>query len=421
MFNVFINAWKVKDIRKKLLYTLMMLAIVRLGAHIAIPGIDVAAVKASQDMVSTGTLYNIIAGGANSRWSIFAMGIGPYITSSIIMQLLTVAIPKLEALNKEGQEGRKKIQTYSRYLTVILAFVQAIGVVLSFRTLMVSQSMVVFASAVLTLICGTSFIMWLAEQITAKGVGNGSSLIIFINIVSNLPIGVRSLYQQATGGDMTGWIKVLAMILILLAVIVFIVLVHDAERRLPVQYSSKMSGHKLMGGRTSFIPIKVNTAGVISIIFAISLIQFPETIAQFLPNVPDAMKTIIEALKMTNPIGAILYVVLIIFFTYFYTSIVINPNEMAENMKKNGGFIPGIRPGQPTSNYITRVVDRISLVGAVSYSILALIPLVMQWIFKMNVGFGGTTMIIVVGVALDIVKALESQLLMRHYKGFLTD
>lgn len=421
MFNVFINAWKVKDIRKKLLYTLMMLAIVRLGAHIAIPGIDVAAVKASQDMVSTGTLYNIIAGGANSRWSIFAMGIGPYITSSIIMQLLTVAIPKLEALNKEGQEGRKKIQTYSRYLTVILAFVQAIGVVLSFRTLMVSQSMVVFASAVLTLICGTSFIMWLAEQITAKGVGNGSSLIIFINIVSNLPIGVRSLYQQATGGDMTGWIKVIAMILILLAVIVFIVLVHDAERRLPVQYSSKMSGHKLMGGRTSFIPIKVNTAGVISIIFAISLIQFPETIAQFLPNVPDAMKTIIEALKMTNPIGAILYVVLIIFFTYFYTSIVINPNEMAENMKKNGGFIPGIRPGQPTSNYITRVVDRISLVGAVSYSILALIPLVMQWIFKMNVGFGGTTMIIVVGVALDIVKALESQLLMRHYKGFLTD
>ena len=399
----------------------MMLAIVRLGAHIAIPGIDVAAVKASQDMVSTGTLYNIIAGGANSRWSIFAMGIGPYITSSIIMQLLTVAIPKLEALNKEGQEGRKKIQTYSRYLTVILAFVQAIGVVLSFRTLMVSQSMVVFASAVLTLICGTSFIMWLAEQITAKGVGNGSSLIIFINIVSNLPIGVRSLYQQATGGDMTGWIKVIAMILILLAVIVFIVLVHDAERRLPVQYSSKMSGHILMGGRTSFIPIKVNTAGVISIIFAISLIQFPETIAQFLPNVPDAMKTIIEALKMTNPIGAILYVVLIIFFTYFYTSIVINPNEMAENMKKNGGFIPGIRPGQPTSNYITRVVDRISLVGAVSYSILALIPLVMQWIFKMNVGFGGTTMIIVVGVALDIVKALESQLLMRHYKGFLTD
>lgn len=421
MFNVFINAWKVKDIRKKLLYTLMMLAIVRLGAHIAIPGIDVAAVKASQDMVSTGTLYNIIAGGANSRWSIFAMGIGPYITSSIIMQLLTVAIPKLEALNKEGQEGRKKIQTYSRYLTVILAFVQAIGVVLSFRTLMVSQSMVVFASAVLTLICGTSFIMWLAEQITAKGVGNGSSLIIFINIVSNLPTGIRSLYQQATGGDMTGWIKVIAMILILLAVIVFIVLVHDAERRLPVQYSSKMSGHKLMGGRTSFIPIKVNTAGVISIIFAISLIQFPETIAQFLPNVPDAMKTIIEALKMTNPIGAILYVVLIIFFTYFYTSIVINPNEMAENMKKNGGFIPGIRPGQPTSNYITRVVDRISLVGAVSYSILALIPLVMQWIFKMNVGFGGTTMIIVVGVALDIVKALESQLLMRHYKGFLTD
>lgn len=399
----------------------MILAVARLGTHIAIPGIDVTAVKAMQDMYSTGTLYNIIAGGANARWSIMAMGIGPYITSSIIMQLLTVAIPKIEALSKEGPEGRKKIQTYSRYLTVVLAIIQAIGIVMSYSGFMSSQSFFLYIPAVITLVCGTAFVMWLAEQITAKGVGNGSSMIIFINIISSLPAGVRSLYQYAAGGDYVGWIKIAAIILILLVVIVFIILVNQGERRLPVQYSSKLSGQKLMGGRSSFIPIKVNTAGVISIIFAISLIQFPETISQFLPSVPATMSKVIDALKMTNPMGAFIYVVLIIFFTYFYTSIVINPNEMAENMKKNGGFIPGIRPGQPTSNFIDRVVNRISLVGAVSYCLLALVPIIMEWVFKMNVGFGGTTLIIVVGVALDIVKALESQLLMRHYKGFLAD
>lgn len=419
MFKIFINSWKVKDIRTKILYTLMILAVVRLGTHIPLPGIDVARVSASQAAASAGTLYNIIAGGANSRWSIFAMGIGPYITSSIIMQLLTIAIPKLEQLSKEGEEGRKKVQGYSRNLTVILALIQGAGITYSYHGLMRSQSWLMYIVAVITLMAGTTFIMWLAEQITAKGVSNGSSMIIFINIVSNLPMAASSLYMTVTGSGMAGWAKVIAMIVVLLIVLVFIVLVQGGERRLPVQYSSKMIGRKPVGGRSTFMPIKVNTSGVISIIFAISLLQFPETIGQFIPNKGPTLAKIIDILRMTHPIGAILYVILILFFTYFYTSIVINPNEIAENMKKNGGFIPGIRPGQPTSAYITRVVNRITLVGAICYSILAMVPIILQWVLGIQVGFGGTTLIIVVGVALDIVKALESQLLMRHYKGFL--
>ena len=418
MLTIFKNAWKVTDIRKKMLYTLMILAIVRLGSHIAIPGIDVMAVKTAQDAVSAGTLYNIIAGGANSRWSVMAMGIGPYITSSIIMQLLRVAIPKLEQLSKEGEDGRKKIQAYTRNITVLLALIQGIGLTLSYKSMFLAQSAWIYVIAVLSLICGTTLIMWLAEQITAKGVGNGSSMIIFINIVSNLPMGISTLYYYISSGDVAGIVKTVALILILLAVIVFIVIANNGERRIPVQYSSKMVGRRSVGGRSTFMPIKVNTSGVISIIFAISLLQFPETIAQFIK--PSATwQKVIEVLRMTNPVGFVLYIVLILFFTYFYTSIVINPNEIAGNMKKNGGFIPGVRPGQPTSNYITKVVSRITFVGAICYALIAMVPILLQWIFKMNVGFGGTTLIIVVGVCLDLVKALESQLLMRHYKGFL--
>ena len=419
MFNVFINAWKVKEIRNKILYTLMIFAIVRLGTIIAIPGIDVVGVKEAQQAAGIGTLYSMIAGGANSQWSIFAMGIGPYITSSIIMQLLTIAIPKLEQMSKEGEEGRKKVQSYSRYLTVVLALLQGLGVTYSYRGLFVADSMLLYVSSVVTLIAGSTFIMWLAEQISAKGIGNGSSMVIFINIVSSLPMAAKSMYDMAAGSGTKGIATVAGILVVLLIVLVFIVYLNDGERRLPVQYSAKMAGRKQVGGRSTFMPIKVNTSGVISIIFAISLLQFPEQIGQFIPNKGETFTKIIETLRMTNPVGACLYVVLIIIFTYFYTSIVINPNQIAVNMKKSGGFIPGIRPGQPTSDYITRVVSRITLVGAICYAILAMVPVVMQWIFKVNVGFGGTTLIIVVGVALDIVKALESQLLMRHYKGFL--
>lgn len=399
----------------------MIFAIVRLGTLIALPGIDAASVMAARDATGMGTLYNLIAGGANSGWSLFAMGIGPYITASIIMQLLTIAIPKFEQLSKEGPEGRKKLQSYSRYLTVVLALIQGAGLTYTYQNMYLTDNALVYVASVLCLVCGSTFVMWLAEQITAKGIGNGSSMIIFINIVSNLPQGIASMYYTISGSGAVGIAKVVAILVALLIVLAFIVCVNTGERRLPVHYSSKMAGHKQVRGNNTTMPIKVNTAGVISIIFAISLLQFPQQIGNFIPDKGATFTKIIEVLNMTHPIGACLYVMLIIFFTYFYTSIVINPNEIAMNMKKNGGFIPGIRPGQPTSAYITRVVSRITLVGAICYAILAMVPVVLQWIFKINVGFGGTTLIIVVGVALDIVKSLESQLLMRHYKGFLSE
>ena len=406
MFKIFVNSWKVKEIRNKILYTLLILAIVRLGAHIYLPGISATTIKAYTDLYSTGTLYNIIAGGAGSSYSIFALGIGPYITSSIIMQLLCVAIPYLEQLSKEGEDGRQKINKYTRYITVVLATLQGIGIAMNYRTMMTNPSVLNVIIAVITLVAGSLFIMWLAEQITAKGISNGSSMIIFVNIISSLPQGISALVSYASAGT-TGILKVVGILVILLIVLILIVRVNDGERRLPVQYSSKMTGRRMGGGSNSTFPIKVNTAGVISIIFAISLLQFPETISGFITTKPAWLETVINVLKMTHPVGAVLYVVLILFFSYFYTSIVINPNEIAENMKKNGGFIPGIRPGQPTANYITRVVNRITLVGAVYFAVLALVPIILQWIFKVNVGFGGTTLIIVVGVCLDIVKALR--------------
>ena len=424
MFKIFANSWKTPEIRNKILYTLMIFAIVRLGTLIALPGIDTAGVMAARQnggaSVAT-TLYSVIAGGANSGWSLFAMGIGPYINASIIMQLLTIAIPKFEQLSKEGPDGRKQLQSYSRYLTVVLALIQGTGLVYTYQNMYLVHSPLVYIASVLCLVCGSTFVMWLAEQITAKGIGNGSSMIIFINIVSSMPQGAAMLYYTIVGGGAIGAAKVVAIVAILVVVLAFIVCVNSGERRLPVQYSTKVVGRKQAGGRSTSMPIKVNTSGVISIIFAISLLQFPQQIAMFMPNKGATLTKVMEVLNMTHPVGALLYVVLIFFFTYFYTSIVINPNEIAMNMKKNGGFIPGIRPGQPTSAYITRVVNRITLVGAICYAILAMVPILLQWIFKINVGFGGTTLIIVVGVCLDIVKTLESQLLMRHYKGFLND
>ena len=424
MFKIFANSWKTPEIRNKILYTLMIFAIVRIGTLIALPGIDTAGVMAARQnggaSVAT-TLYSVIAGGANSGWSLFAMGIGPYINASIIMQLLTIAIPKFEQLSKEGPDGRKQLQSYSRYLTVVLALIQGSGLVYTYQNMYLVHSPLVYIASVFCLLCGSTFVMWLAEQITAKGIGNGSSMIIFINIVSSMPQGAAMLYYTIVGGGAMGAAKVVAIVAILVVVLAFIVCVNSGERRLPVQYSTKMVGRKQAGGRGTSMPIKVNTSGVISIIFAISLLQFPQQIAMFMPNKGATLTKVMEVLNMTHPVGALLYVVLIFFFTYFYTSIVINPNEIAMNMKKNGGFIPGIRPGQPTSAYITRVVNRITLVGAICYAILAMVPILLQWIFKINVGFGGTTLIIVVGVCLDIVKTLESQLLMRHYKGFLND
>lgn len=397
-----------------------MLLIIRLGAHIPVPGVDNALLKESFGDSMAMSMYSLIAGGGLENLAIFSLGIGPYINASIIMQLLTVAIPKLEQLSKEGEDGRKKLSKYSRNLTIALALIQASGTVYSLRGVFVESNLWLYLVAIIAMVAGSTFIMWMGEQITANGIANGSSLIIFVNIISNLPKAIISLWATATGSGVAGWVKVILLLVIFLIVIVFVILVQEGERRLPVQYSKKMVGRKMYGGQSTFIPIKVNTAGVISIIFAISLLQFPQQIGQFVSNKPGWFETLIKYLQISHPVGAVLYVLLIFFFSFFYTSIVFNPVEIADNMKKNGGFIPGIRPGQPTANYISKVSNRITLAGAFCYSIIALVPVLFQWIFKMNVGFGGTTLMIVVGVCLDTIKQMESQLLMRHYKGFLS-
>lgn len=413
MFTTLRNAWKIKEIRQRLFYMLLVLLVVRIGTGIYVPGINVAAVKAQAGANST--LFSLITGGAYG--TIFAMGIGPYITSSIIMQLLTVAIPKLEQINKEGETGRKKIAQYTRVVAVALAVLQGAGQVFSIRSAFTYQNFFVYAVALLTMVTGTIFIMWLGEQLTEKGIGNGSSFIIFANILAGLSTGVKSLYTSATTGGTSGWIKVGILLLLFIALIAFVILVQDGERKIPVQYSKKMVGRKVFGGQSTYIPIKVNIAGVMSIIFAISLLQFPQTIYQLWQ--PTWLAKIVDTLRIANPVGAVLYIILIFCFTFFYTSFAFNPIEVAENMKKSGGFIPGIRPGKPTSDFIQTVVDRISLIGACFYAVIAMIPVIFEWVFKVNVGFGGTTLLIVTGVALEIIKQLESQMLMRHYKGFL--
>jgi preprotein translocase subunit SecY len=393
---------------------LLILVIVRIGTHLPVPGIDMAAVKSAS---TNSTLYSLITGG--SYGTIFAMGIGPYINASIIMQLLTVAIPRLEQINKEGEDGRKRIAQYTRICTVALALLQGCGQVFTVRYAFTNPNFFVYGVALLSMITGTVFIMWLGEQLNEKGIGNGSSFIIAANILAGLSDGVLTMYTQGSGSGVMGWIKVGVMLLILLADMVFVIIVQDGERRIQVQYSKKMVGRRMMGGQSSFIPIKVNIAGVMSIIFAISLLQFPQTIYQLWQ--PELLGKIVEVLSVTkSPIGAALYVVLIFCFTFFYTSFSFNPIEVAENIKKSGGFVPGIRPGKPTSDYIQTVVDRVSLIGACAYSIIALVPSLFSMVFGVNIGFGGTTLLIVTGVALDIFKQMESQMVMRHYKGFLS-
>ena len=436
MFDVFINAWKVKEIRKKLYYILLILIVYRVGCHIGLPSIKAGYVTGQSGVEAS--LFAVITGGGQG--TIFAMGIGPYITSSIILQLLTVAIPRLEALNKEGEEGKKKINQYTRIAAVALALLQASGMVYSLNGSGAFQNPGWFTwiVAVTVLVTGTMFIMWIAELLTEKGVGNGSSFIIFANILSGLPRQLTSFYSvgmsQGAKMDMGAWgyVIVLAIALAILAVFLgiigFVIRVQDGERKIPVQYSKKMVGRQMVGGQQSFIPIKVNIAGVMSIIFAISLLQFPQTIQNFWQG-NNVLDGIVKWLNIHHPFGAVVYVFLIFCFTFFYTSFSINPIEMAENLKKNAGFIPGIRPGKPTSDYIQRTISRLSWVGAIFYSVIAMIPVVLQWILqwiindpetKISVGFGGTTLLIVTGVAIELVKQIESQLLMRHHKGFLS-
>jgi preprotein translocase subunit SecY len=419
------NAWKIKDIRKKLLFILLILFIYRLGSHIPLPGIDLAALDAYVNGgASVSNIFTLIAGGGVG--SIFAMGIGPYITASIIMQLLTVAIPNLEQMQKEGEGGRKKIQQITRVVSVALSFVQAGATVYGYvyaqnGGLFRYSNFLVYAVAALAMVTGTILIMWMGELLTEKGIGNGSSFIIFANILSGLPAGVQSLLLMVAPdveNPAAGWITLAVIIIVFAALIAFVVLIQDGERRIPVQYSRKSGGRQMYGNHTSFIPLKVNIAGVMSIIFAISLLQFPQQLSGFFPN-SEVLSRIVNILSLRNWIGVVIYVVLIFMFTFFYTSFAVNPVEMAQNMKNNGGFIPGIRPGKPTSDFVSKSIDRLSWIGACFYCLIALAPILLQAFTGVQASFGGTTLLIVTGVALEFVKQLESQLLMRHYKGFL--
>ena len=421
MFRTIRDAWRIPDLRKRILYTLLMLAIVRIGSTMPSPFID-ASVMNEYFSTSGGVLalFDAMSGGAFSNMNLFAMGITPYINASIIMNLLTIAIPRLEELNQDGESGRKKIAQYTRYLTIALALIQAFGISYSLNAgygVMSSQVNTVWAIivSVFTFTAGTAFVMWIGENITSKGVGNGISLIIFVNILSRVPSAITSLMNYENK-----WALVLLAVLALM-IIAFVVLLSLGERRLPVQYAKKMQGRKSYGGQNTHIPIRVNLAGVIPIIFAISLISFPQIITSFFTTNPTGFwGGVLNWLSTRHPFGAVLYVLLIILFTYFYASITFNPMEIANNTKKNGGFIPGIRPGRPTYEYIKKVSKYVIFIGAIGLAIVASLPVIMSFIFKIdNLNIGGSSLLIVVGVALETVKQVESMMVTRHYKGFL--
>lgn len=422
MFKVFANAWKIPDLRKKLLYTLMLIVVFRLGSAIPVPFVSAVALK---EMLSGGdtlfSMYNIISGGAFENATIFAMSITPYINSSIIMQLLSVAIPALERKAKEGEEGRKFIAQWTRYLTVVLALLQATGLYFGLQGAITTKSVFSYLVVVFTFTAGTAFLMWLGEQINEKGIGNGISFIIFSGIVSSGPALINSLIGLNQAGKLNIFTTVL-IVVFAIAVVGVVVLMNNAERRIPVQYAKRVVGRKMYGGQSTHIPIKVAMAGVMPIIFAVSIISFPATICQLLGVTAQSggfWGGFLRIMSQGSLVYGIIYFLLIIFFTYFYTEMQYNPIEMANNMKQNGGFIPGIRPGRPTSDFIKSILTKITLVGAIFLALIAVLPMFLTSVIGAGVAFGGTSILIVVGVALETVKQLESQMLMRHYKGFL--
>ncbi len=428
MLQTLKNAWKIPDLRKKLLYTVLLLVIFRLGSYIPVPGLSSEAIEQFMGGFSGGMqgLLNNFSGGALERGSIFAMGISPYINSSIILQLLTVAIPALERLSKEGEEGRKKIASLTRYVTVALALLQAVGLYFGLKSGMANQGFMTAVVVILSLTAGTAFLMWLGEQITERGIGNGISLLIFAGIVSRMPAMVKSLYisvfSTESGVSIPGVVTVVVVIVIAILAVGFVVLMNEGERRIPVQYAKRVVGRKMYGGQSTHIPVKVAMAGVLPIIFAVSIMSFPQTINMFIngQNAPSGVwGMILGWFSETHPFYIIAYFLLILFFTYFYTSIQFNPIEIANNIKRNGGFVPGIRPGKPTSDYVARIVSKITLFGALFLALIAIFPILLNFTGIQGVSIGGTSLLIVVGVALETVKQIESQMLMRHYKGFL--
>lgn len=419
MLDSLSNIFKITELRNKILYTLMMFAVFRAGIHIPVPGVDASVIES---LFTSGNLFGLLdlfAGGALSKFSIFAMSITPYINASIIMQLLQSVVPQFEAWSKDGEDGRKKIAKVTRYGTVVLGFVQAAGMAFALRAnnaLVNNDFLSVFVVAII-LTAGTCLLMWIGEQITAYGIGNGISLIIFAGIVARLPDGLETIYQYIQNGTINMF-QAFLFAVIALAMIAVVVAVTQGQRRIPIQYAKRVVGRKMYGGHSTFLPLKVNQAGVIPIIFAASVLMFPVTIAQFIDN--EFVHKAADLFTWGTPLQTALYAILIFIFTYFYTAISINITDMADNMKKYGGFIPGIRAGKPTADYVDNVMTKITLAGAVFLAVVAIIPNFLGSITGVQgVYFGGTALLIVVGVALDTMQQIESLMVTRHYKGFV--
>ena len=438
MFETLKNVFRVKEMRRKLLYLIWMIFIIRIGCQIPVPGVDSDFFKQwfSSNAGDAFNFFDAFTGGSFTQMSIFALNITPYITSSIIIQLLTIAIPALEEMQRDGEEGRKKMTAITRYVTVGLALFESIAMAIGFGRQGMIPNLDFFKGVVVVacLTAGSAMLMWLGERITEKGVGNGISIVLTINIISRVPSDLTLLYENFIKGKTIakGTLAGIIIAAVILVVVVLVLILNGAERRIPVQYSKKMVGRKLMGGQSTNIPLKVNTAGVIPVIFASSIMSFPTVIAQLTGkgNGTGIGSEILRGLSSNNwcnpkqlqyTWGLLLYIVLCVFFAYFYTSITFNPLEVADNIKKQGGFIPGIRPGKPTSDYLTNILNYIIFIGAVGLIIVCVIPFIFNGVFGANVSFGGTSIIIVVGVILETVKQIESQLLVRNYKGFLNN
>lgn len=437
MFNTIKNALKTPDVRKRLMYTLILIVVFRLGCYITVPGVDTFKLAEAFEGQGMASLIDMISGGAFSRLSIFAMSISPYITASIVIQLLGMVIPALERLTKEGgEEGRNKINRYTKLLTIVLALVEGLGIYLSYRSsgIFIDTGFLTGATVVISLMAGTAILMWLGEQITSKGIGNGISVIIFVGIVAGLPSAVTTIWNlifAAGTFSTTGFLTALAIVIGAILLVAGVVFVQQAERRVPVQYSKRVVGRKMVGAQSTHIPLKLAMAGVMPVIFASSFMTFPAMIIQMFVSDIEAQtgfwaavyKFSIATSTSNVPVGytianAIVYLLLIVGFTFFYTYATFNPAEVSNNIKRNGGFIPGIRAGKPTTDYLSSIISKITVFGGLFLAVIAILPMLLRFT-SLNIAFGGTSILIVVGVALETVQQLESQLAMRHYKGFL--
>ena len=438
MSNAVVSAFKNKQLRKKLLFTTLILIVVRFGSQLPIPEIDSAQISAylKSTLGDSFSLLNSFTGGSFMQMSVFALSVTPYITSSIIVQLLTIAIPKLEEMQKDGEDGRKRMAKITRYVTVVLAIIEGAGLAIGFANqgaLGTDYTTFTIVTMIIALTAGAVLVMWLGERITESGIGNGISIILLVNIVSGMPGDFTSLYNQFMKGKQIGPALIAGCVIVgvVLAVVVFVIVLSDAERHIPVQYSKKMQGRKLVGGQQSKIPLKVNTAGVIPIIFASSIMQFPIMLQNVLKYENNGFigkaltslnsSTWFDASHPKRSIGLLIYIVLVVLFAYFYTSITFNPLEISNNMKKQGGFIPGIRPGKPTVDYLNKILKYIIFIGAAGLTIVAVVPFFFNGVFGASVSFGGTSIIIVVGVILETIKQIQSQLLVQNYSGFLSE